>query len=96
MRFSSFGITPSESDALVMSVMIDASEPMLFFTWSDGKGSRRHVLTVFAIITSTSLTQVASNVTIGVRNRRVSLSGVSHLLLALCNLVRISLILPVK
>ena len=69
--FSWFGITPSEIGAFVMSVMI-----MLSLMWSDSKGPRLQVLAVLAMITSTSLTHVTSNTTIGVRNRSVSRSGV--------------------
>ena len=53
-------------------------------------------LDVLAISNSISLTHVASNVTIGVGNRRVSRGGVWHWLLAPCNLVRISAILSLK
>ena len=75
-----------------MFVMTDASEIMLSLTWLDGIGSSWHVLDVLAISNLISLTHVASNVTIDVRNRRVSRSGVWHWLLAPCNLVRISVI----
>ena len=51
-----------------MSVMTDASERMVSLMCLDGIGSRWHVLDVLAIINSISLTHVASNVTIGVRN----------------------------
>ena len=61
-----------------MCVMTDASEIMLSLTWLDGIGSSWHGLDVLAIINSISLTHVASNVTIGVRNRRVSRSSVWH------------------
>ena len=56
----------------------------------DGIGSSWHVVDVLAISNWISLAHVASNATIGVRNRRVSRSGVWHWLLARCNLVRIS------
>ena len=88
--FSWFGITPSESDAFVMSVMTDASERMLSLMCLDGIGSMWHVLDGLVIFNS------ISNVTIGVRNRRVSRSGVWHWLLAPSNLVRISAILSLK
>ena len=65
-----------------MSVTTDASERMLSLMCLDGIGSRWHVLYVLAIINSISLTHVASNVTSGVRNRRVSRTGAGHWLLA--------------
>ena len=76
--------------------MTDANEIMLSLTWLDGIGSSWHVIDVLAISNSISLTHVASNVTIGVRNRRVSRSGVLHWVLAPCNLVRSSVILSLK
>ena len=59
-----------------MFVMTDASEIMLSLTWLDDIGSSWRVLDVLVNSNSISFTHVASNVTIGVRNRRVSRSGV--------------------